>query len=64
MERNKKRKKGAPEEPVPFLFEIKETEKGRFYVKNLTLKVLNLSGNQIKDSVNKESNVQLIKNFA
>jgi hypothetical protein len=32
-------------------------------VKNASIKVLNLSSNNIKDSANKESNVSLIKNF-
>jgi hypothetical protein len=50
IERNKKRKKGAPEEPVPFVFEVKDTPNGKVYVKNTCLKILNLASNGIKDS--------------
>jgi hypothetical protein len=50
VEKNKKRKKGTPEEPVPFLFEVKDSGNGRFYVKNTSLKILNLANNAIKDS--------------
>ena len=50
VERNKKAKKGAALEPVPFVFEVKETPNGRVYVKNQSLKILNLAFNGIKDS--------------
>ena len=49
VERNKKRKKGAPEEPVPFLFEVKESNGSHFYIKNQSLRTLNLASNGIKD---------------
>lgn len=51
MERNKKKKKGAADEPVPFVFEVKETENGRFYVKNVSLQNLNMAKNELKDDV-------------
>ena len=50
IERNKKKKKGAPDEVVPFVLEVKETEEGRFYVKNMTIKLINMARNSIGDS--------------
>lgn len=58
-ERNKKKKKGAPDEPLPFVFEVKESEAGRFYVKNTSLQNLNLAKNGLGDST-----AGLIKAFA
>ena len=49
LEKNKTKKKGAPDEPVPFVFDVKQTENGRFYVKNTSIKILNISNNGIKD---------------
>ena len=38
-----------PLDPVPFVFEVKETADGRFYVKNTTMKILNMANNGLKD---------------
>jgi hypothetical protein len=35
---------------VPFVFEVKETPNGRVYVKNTSLKILNLAVNGLKDA--------------
>lgn len=59
IERNKKKKKGAADEPVPFVFDIKETENGRFYVKNVSIQNLNLAKNNLSDDV-----AILLKKFA
>ena len=50
IERNKKRKKGAPEEPVPFVFEARESGSGHCIVKNQTLKILNMASSGIKEA--------------
>lgn len=34
---------------MPFVFEVKETANGRCYVKNVSLKILNLASNGLKD---------------
>ena len=59
MERNKKKKKGAADEPIPFVFDVKENENGRFYVKNVSIQNLNLAKNKLKDNV-----TNLVKQFA
>jgi hypothetical protein len=35
---------------VPFVFEVKDTINGKCYVKNTTLKILNLASNGVKDN--------------
>lgn len=59
IERNKKKKKGAADEPVPFVFEVKETENGKFYVKNTSLNTISLAKNGLTDSL-----AGLIKDFS
>ncbi len=58
VERNKKRKKGTPEEPVPFLLKIQEIEGEWYYVKNPKLRGLTLGWNKLK-----QNSVQTIKSF-
>lgn len=36
---------------MPFVFEVKDTANGKCYVKNVSLKILNLANNGLKDSV-------------
>ena len=50
IERNKKKKKGAADEPVPFVLDVKQSEEGRFYVKNMSVKLINLAKNGIGDT--------------
>lgn len=42
LERNKKKKKGAPDEPVPFLLKIQEIEGEWYYAKNSKLRGVTL----------------------
>ena len=48
MERNKKKKKGAPDEPVPFLLKIQEIEGEWYYAKNSKLRGVTLGWCKLK----------------
>ena len=52
------KKKGASDEPIPFVFDLKQNDKGKFYVKNTSIQNLNLAKNGISDQ-----SLSLIKSF-
>lgn len=48
LEKNKKKKKGQPDEPVPFLLKIQEIDSEWYYVKNQKVKGMTLGWNGIR----------------